>query len=360
VISLLLAVLVLLVGCADKAAAPLPVWQDAALAGPRISVMTFNVENLFDAQHDAGKNDYDYLPLAAKQTAAHRKRCAKIKVARWRAVCLEMDWTHDVMRSKMAALAPVVLQVGGGKGADIVILQEVENYAVLEELRSKHLALAEYHEPILLEGDDYRGIDMAILSRLNLVGRPQLHKIPFAGMTRAQLRDSRGILQAAFELPGGETLHVFAVHLPAPFHPHSFRAQALAHLKKLRQALPEDALVVAGGDFNVPADEDAAFNVWEGQEDAWLVSHRIGCAKCQGSSYYHRKKQWSFLDVLLLSKAFHPSSNASWTVLRESVHVANEVPEQVSRFSTPARWDAFHATGVSDHWPIVLTLAEKK
>ena len=27
-----------------------------------MKIMTYNVENLFDTQHDEGKNDFDFLP----------------------------------------------------------------------------------------------------------------------------------------------------------------------------------------------------------------------------------------------------------------------------------------------------------
>ena len=33
----------------------------------RVSLMTYNVENLFDTVHDEGKDDYAYLPLSVKQ-----------------------------------------------------------------------------------------------------------------------------------------------------------------------------------------------------------------------------------------------------------------------------------------------------
>ena len=57
-----------------------------------ITLMTFNVENLFDTEDDPGKDDYTYLPLAQKQTDEHKKKCAGIAVDRWRDQCLNWDW----------------------------------------------------------------------------------------------------------------------------------------------------------------------------------------------------------------------------------------------------------------------------
>ncbi|NND47126.1 MAG: hypothetical protein HKN55_05635, partial [Woeseiaceae bacterium] len=62
-----------------------------------VTVMTFNVENLFDNIDDPAKDDKAYLPLAAKQTAAHREACNEIEVDRWRDECLHLDWNDDVL-----------------------------------------------------------------------------------------------------------------------------------------------------------------------------------------------------------------------------------------------------------------------
>ena len=37
------------------------------------SVAFYNLENLFDTIHDAGKNDYEYLPDAAKGRSEERR-----------------------------------------------------------------------------------------------------------------------------------------------------------------------------------------------------------------------------------------------------------------------------------------------
>ena len=40
----------------------LVLWSALPAQGETISIMTFNVENLFDNTHDAGKRDETYLP----------------------------------------------------------------------------------------------------------------------------------------------------------------------------------------------------------------------------------------------------------------------------------------------------------
>ena len=74
--------------------------------------------------------------------------------------------------TRWPSLADTIRQVNGGRGADIIALQEVENVAILERLRTEYLADLGYLPAILVEGTDTRGIDVAFLSRLPLAGEP--------------------------------------------------------------------------------------------------------------------------------------------------------------------------------------------
>ena len=63
----------------------------SAHVGPgeqRVSLMTYNVENLFDTDHDPGKDDYAYLPLSVKRAhPEYLATCARITVKPWRDEC---------------------------------------------------------------------------------------------------------------------------------------------------------------------------------------------------------------------------------------------------------------------------------
>ena len=67
----------------------------------KITVMTFNVENLFDTEDDPKKNDETFLPKAKKSSSEILKKCKKIKVRKWREQCLNCDWneTRTVVRT---------------------------------------------------------------------------------------------------------------------------------------------------------------------------------------------------------------------------------------------------------------------
>lgn len=326
-----------------------------------VTVMTFNVENLFDNVDDPGKDDLTYLPVAAKQTDEHRAQCATIEVDHWRMQCLEWDWSDELVERKLRLVADVILHVNDGRGPDVVALQEVENLAILERLRTQYLQAAGYEPAVLIEGSDLRGIDVAFLSRLPLAGEPVLHPVGFDDLVPPErVADTRGILQADFRLPDGTVLTGFAVHFPAPFHPTGMRVSAYQSLNALLEALPDDRPVFAGGDFNTTSTEDAREQLLDRfARPFWTVAHDLGCGEdCRGTAYYSRDDTWSFLDMLLWSPA-RRGADATWRLRADSVQVVNGGPGQRRDDGTPARFDPHGGRGVSDHWPVVMTLIPK-
>lgn len=350
--SLSLTLALVLAACA--ADAPRESIRAADTTTTAVTVMTFNVENLFDNIDDPDKDDKAYLPLAAKQTTAHKNACGEIEVNRWRDECLHLDWNDDILDFKMTVLAKTILQVNDGRGADIIALQEVENISALEQLRTSYLADAGYLPAILIEGTDKRGIDVAFLSRLPLAQPPRLHPLELSEDYADRAGDTRGVLEATFELPDGSLLTGFSVHFPAPFHPTAMRIAAYNHLDALRQTVPPQHNVFAAGDFNTTSTEDAR----EGMLDrfvrpTWTVAHEL-CNGCPGTHYYPRDDVWSFLDMIL----YAPGNDAGsrWRLDRKSVRLAASFKEQLREDRSPRRFNAAARTGVSDHLPLLIEI----
>ena len=243
--------------------------------GESLTIMTFNVENLFDTTHDQGKNDETYLPKRQKQSKQHINKCNKINVNRWRDQCLHWDWSEAVVEQKLTVIGDAIKQVGDGEGPDIIAFQEVENERILERLRTEQLKGLGYQPSVLLEGSDIRGIDVAFLSKFPVTA-PKLHEIKFPASQRARVGDTRPILEATFQLPDGSLLTGFAVHFPAPFHPTEMRESAYTTLNKLLRQLPNERAVFAAGDFNTTREEDRdkrMLNRWVRID--WQVAHDL-------------------------------------------------------------------------------------
>ena len=322
-----------------------------------VTIMTFNVENLFDNVDDPGKDDKAYLAIGNKQSDEHKAACTEVEVPFWREQCLNWDWSDAIVARKLSAVASVILQVNDGRGADIIALQEVENINILERLRDEYLADAGYRSAILIEGQDERGIDVAFLSRFETALPPELHAISFADDFPKRDRDTRGILQADFQLPDGSILTGYAVHFPAPYHPTEMRIAAYNQLNQLRAALPVDQPAFAAGDFNTTSTEDRKKDMLDRfARPYWTVAHDAGCGDCKGTNYYARDDNWSFLDMILWSPANDRSAPQWWQLRENSTHIANRISNQVTNKGTPARFNLPEGTGVSDHWPVVMTI----
>lgn len=348
--------LLLAFGLAGCATSPVPTPDQS-----RVSLMTWNVENLFDTTHDDGKEDFAYLPRSVKQAhPEYLATCAKISVQAWRDECENNDWTDARLDEKLTRLADVIGQIADGRGPDILLLEEVENRNVVEMLNAR-LGKSAYQTRVLLEGWDERGIDTAVLSRLQQWGEPILHRVPYRnenGDDSDKTGKTRGILEVRLLLPGGQKASVFAVHLPSGGGPGYLRRQAVDYLAELKRQLPADVLPIVGGDFNINAGEERQHHyIANGLASTWSVSHLIGCSDCKGSYYYHRNREWSFFDMLLFPKEMTSVGFNGWKVDPTSVRLANHSRYQVNKWGSPARFEGGkYAEGVSDHWPMYVEI----
>lgn len=329
--------------------------------------MTYNVENLFDTVDDDDRNDETFLPIEKKQNEAHKELCRKNNGTneRYLKECLEFDWSEELLSLKVNRIAEVILSVNDGNGPDVLIVEEVENINALRIL-NRALGDKAYPTEVLLEGPDVRGIDVGMLSRFPLKNA-ELHAIPLVEYDLAS-RPTRSILQADYELPGGDILTAFGVHFPSPGHKNSERVLAFSVLKEAFHHLPDNRMVVAGGDFNITSENDDKTNIidFEMGRD-FMASHKVGCGDCQGTSYFHytdEKYRWSFLDIIFASNNMEPGkATAPYELDKSSIFVAKDVAFQSDNRGQPQRffsweWDA--PRGVSDHWPVVLTLVKKR
>ncbi len=142
--------------------------------GAEITIASFNVENLFDSHDD---------PYRAESAADAKSRDALKRVA------------------------GMIRQLN----ADVLALVEVENRGILDAFCKAFLPDMGY-EPVLFEGNDQRGIDVAVLSRLP-VGPVTSHRhLRFEDGAGHLTRFRRDLLQVRIEPQGGTPFDVLVVH----------------------------------------------------------------------------------------------------------------------------------------------------
>lgn len=342
-----------------------------------ITLMSWNVENLFDTQDDPN-NPFDntYLPLAVKQSRPdHEQHCrTHFDSDNFQRECIEIDWTEEKLRKKLKDIAAVIRAVQ--PQPHVIILPELENPAILTRLNTEFLAGLGYTVEIELDStvtDLDRGIDVGILSRLPLAGAPRAHKVDFRG-DKELCRSTRDITEAPLRLPDGKTLNLFAVHFPSGSNPLRCREHAMRTLNALSMALPADAIAVAGGDFNFPCNEaqgDLFARMLD--EGRWNAPPEVrkGCAE-PGSNKFGNTRPggrqwftWSFLDFFLVSDSLSTErpSPVGWFAnlgsFRTAVVSAAQVETSEPGFVSPRRYDFAAGTGISDHWPVLIDLVTR-
>ena len=102
--------------------------------------MSYNLNNLFDAQDDVGKDDKAYLPIVLKNNDDHIMGCLQVNNSKWRNECLFLDWSEEVVQRKISNISDLLISMGESQ-PDIIAIQEIENLNVLRMLFSKIEAL---------------------------------------------------------------------------------------------------------------------------------------------------------------------------------------------------------------------------
>jgi endonuclease/exonuclease/phosphatase family metal-dependent hydrolase len=336
-------------------------WDLPPKADNEISIMSFNVENLFDTVKTAGHDDETYLPVYMKKGDAKlRAACVKNNDSSYRQnECLSTDWTPDALEKKLTNISQVILGVDNN-GPDNLMIMEIESDVVLKQLND-HLGPAKYITQVIIDGPDKRGINVAFLSRFPLVGKPVLHPIPWKPENekdREWMERSRRILEVTVKAPNGDPITFLVGHFPSQANPTYWRQQIAQFAVDLIKAKGPNAMVVFGGDLNISAEEEDKVHIFRdilGKGGA--VSHFVGCKECQGTHNY--RGSWSFLDAQVYSPALLGDGTASYQMEPQTIDVIRYNPVHLKKGKYPKRWDYDEQTGVSDHFPLYVRLKQR-
>ncbi|HOW72353.1 MAG TPA: endonuclease/exonuclease/phosphatase family protein [Phycisphaerae bacterium] len=166
-------------------------------------------------------------------------------------------------RHELEALATSIRKLN----ADVLAVAEVENRGILETFARRFLPDMGY-EPVLIEGNDDRGIDVGVLSRLP-VGRVISHRhLRFKDADGKVSRFRRDLLQVRIEPPGGTPFDVFVVHLKSKGGVEEGGIETrTAEAREIRRILDDllkresQALFVLCGDFNDTLDSEPLMSI---------------------------------------------------------------------------------------------------
>lgn len=309
------------------------------------SVLSMNVENLFDELHDEGKNDFTYLPLIDKKNKIVIDYCEQEKIFNRRNECFRLNWDSSIVEFKLHQIAQVIASIDDCP--DNVMLIEVENKNILRRLNAQ-LPQCRYVTEILIEGKDDRGIDLAFLSKFETAGEPQLISLELSSSDPKEqniMNKLRGLLVVPLKTPQAIPFTIIGAHLPSQNNPREWRKQSLQKINSFISELNSKTDIIALGDFNITDEEDRETGfISKELASRAKVSHLVGCQHCEGT--HSHRQTWSFLDLILSGL-----KNKSIEILPETVTTIKTATNS-DQYGRPIRFHAEKRIGVSDHLPL--------
>jgi len=309
----------------------------------KFTVLSYNVENLFDAKKDEGKNDWTFLPSDFK---GKKEECNKIGYWRYKEACHKIDWTEIALKLKIKQIKRYVESVK--PKPTFIGLNEIENEEVVKKLATE-LGYSGYQ---VSNSPDKRGIDVALLYN-------EEKDLKFVHKKEIVLKDkyfkkkpTRNILEVEFKLKNKDKLTIFVNHWPSLGNPTSTRLVAAKALKKRMEKLNEKKghYLIALGDFNtIPENnprpfedvllyKSAFFDVGELFMKDRKIDRSVKKAMPLGTYFYAPKMSWNMLDRIFVNRRLNDGKGLD--LVRNSYRI------HAPRFSrTEHRYDSGHMKG---------------
>jgi hypothetical protein len=311
-----------------------------------VSVLFYNVENLFDLKNDPGTLDEEFTPGG------------------------DRHWTYRRFHKKVLNISKAILNAAGWSPPSMIALCETENRYVLECL-IKDTPLKEHPYKIIhKESPDDRGIDVAFLYNKEVFYPLYYHYYPLISNGDSVMQ-TREILYVSGILGGTDTLHFFVNHWPSRYsglmETQSLRNLAASTLRSLlTQTFKKhhNAKVIILGDFNdQPWDESISLHLGAQEISDYSLQEDIINLSFQwqnddlGTIKY--RSQWSVFDQIMVSGSLLKAEKGLFTEppLARIVKLPFllEKDERYGGIKTNRTYSGYsYKGGFSDHLPVLL------
>ncbi|KPL13343.1 MAG: hypothetical protein AMS26_14815 [Bacteroides sp. SM23_62] len=316
---------------------------------PGFTIAFYNVENLFDLEDHPETQDEEFTPGSDKA------------------------WDMEKYQKKLDDLSAVIRAIGKEELPEIIGLSEVENKKVLDDLiQTKRLRRGEYGI-VHYESPDLRGIDCALLYRMQ-----DFHVISSRAIPVSFPFDStetvRDILYVEGRTRENERLHFFVNHWSSRYGGEKETEPkrifcAVALRKEVDAILNKEAgaKIIIMGDFNDEPTNRSVFemllanNKRKNAGDRELFNLMYDMHNIDGEGSYNYQGKWNMLDHIIVSRAVINSPAGlrcdyeSGRILKEEfmMYLQEETQQYVPNrtYGGPEYYG-----GISDHLPVFVTL----
>ena len=302
----------------------------------------YNLENLFDTKHDAGKLDQDFTPGGFKK------------------------WSKKRYKRKVYKLAKTIAEIGDKKSGNPPVLigvAEVENDGVMRDLIGAEPLKDIDYGFVHYESPDERGIDTA------LIYHKQFFKVEYSepitlyvNNLDGQRDTTRDILYVRGKL-NGEEVHLFVNHWPSrrdgaveTAYKRIKAAQTIIEYMKKLEATYTNPNYMVLGDFNDdPSSESIQKLVTE--QSLYNPMDKLHIPVQRGSASYD--KSWSLFDQILVSHSFLNHEKGTHSFAHANIFDEEFLVEFKGKYKgAPYRTYAGrkYIGGYSDHFPVYVQL----
>jgi len=300
------------------------------LARGESCLVWYNVENLFYPDNDSIPGDDEFTPQGLRH------------------------WTWSRYRTKLTALAKVIIASGLGEPPELVALCEVENALVLEDLCA-HPILAPYHYTYLhRDSQDHRGMDVACLIRMWSFDSVQWWTHPF----NFPVTETRDLMHISL-CRGGDTLDLFLVHLLSKYGGagatadlRRYQSRQVVQLMDSVYAVRQHGLLMAAGDFN---EAYSGYAMEPFRKARYGGDSLTPLLPGDGKGTYKYRGQWSPIDQVLVLQTLQKfritiSILQLAPLLTEDLNYGGVKPKRT--------YEGYrYMGGISDHLPLVIDLS---
>jgi predicted extracellular nuclease len=336
--------LVVIVFCGIQSCAQNNVYQKQNY----FTIVSYNVENLFDTIDDPNKMDNEFLPDSANQ------------------------WNSERYQKKIKDLSQVIASINKNELPELVGLIEVENLEVLKDLIKSKFLIEGGYSIIHHDSPDERGIDVALLYRNDEFKYISYEIIPINFDFEPETK-TRDILYVKGKISDNGILHVFVNHWSSRRDGQdASEAKRLYSAKLLRakvdsiQSKDKKARIVILGDFNDEPSNKSLCEVLlatnnQNSPKANELYNLMFDKHLMGLGTYNYRGNWNMLDNIIVSQSLLNSPEkyeiskdggqifqARWMIY-DNVKTGDFTPNRT--YSGPK-----YLGGISDHFPVYLIL----
>ena len=310
-----------------------------------LTVVFYNVENLFDTENNSGSNDGEFTPKSEKM------------------------WTEGRYHKKLEDISKVLSSVNKNELPEIIGLCEIENRKVLDDLVKTNLLARGKYEIVHFESPDFRGIDCALIYRPDEFTVIKSTPVPVAFADDPEYT-TRDILYVKGETNNREEFHIFVNHWPSRIgglEQTEPKRIALARILKSKidsvQNLNRKANIIVIGDMNDEPSNKSLNEVLEAKspevKNAELVNLMYPDHKNKKGSYNYRGN-WNMLDNIIVTSGL--LDNKGFQIVEKQGFVFSETWMEFKDKNngiTPNRTygGPNYYGGVSDHFPVFIQLS---